>query len=240
MTSPQIHILDFDGVYENQTALKSLATHVFFENMTGVRYVILPEKIAEVERILPERPGITFLGDGEFHHLTYLIIKRIKRPFVLLVFDHHLDAREGEFLTCDNWIRRSLRLKHLLRVVIVGAQEQEKIHRVFYSEPDPHKVLKLLGRHPVYLSIDKDVLDVDVTGWERGNILLEDLLNVLRSIPKRKILGVDICGEPDPVDVWRLKLSEKMNLSILHTLIFDEFHHVPGNDHLERKPAHMT
>lgn len=76
MTLPQVHILDFDGVYQAQTVLKSLATHVFFENMTGVRYMILPEKMKEVERILPERPDITFLGDGEFHHLTYLLIKK--------------------------------------------------------------------------------------------------------------------------------------------------------------------
>jgi len=240
MTLPQVHILDFDGVYQAQAVLKGFATHVFFENMTGVRYMILPEKMKEVERILPERPDVTFLGDGEFHHLTYLLIKKIKRPFVLLVFDRHLDAREGEFLTCDNWIRKALKLKHLVRVVVVGTQEQEKIHRVFYSEADPHKILKLLGRHPVYLSIDKDVLNIEVTGWEKGNVPLEDLLNVLRSIPKRKILGADICGEPDPVDVWRLELSERVNLSILHALLLDQSHYVPGNEHLERKPAHMT
>jgi len=237
---PHIHILDFNGVYEEQRTLKSLAEFVFSKKIEGIRYMVLPEKIPEIENILPSHLGVTFLGDGEFHHLTYFIIKKIKRPFVLVVFDNHLDAREEEFLTCDSWIRKALKLKHLVKVVVVGTQEQEKIHRVFYSETDPQKILKLLGRHPVYLSIDKDVLDIGITGWESGRVSLEDLLNVLRHIPLRKILGADICGEPDPLEFWKIKESEKINLSILSALFFEKLHYVPGSEHLEGKPAHVT
>jgi hypothetical protein len=76
MISPQIHILDFNGVYEEQRTLKSLAEFVFSKRIEGVRYMVFPEKIPEIENILPPHPGVTFLGDGEFHHLTYLIIKK--------------------------------------------------------------------------------------------------------------------------------------------------------------------
>ena len=240
MASPRIYILDFDGVYEEQSTLKSLASYVFSGNMTGIRYMILPEKVVEVEKILPERPGITFLGDGEFHHLTYLLLRRIRRPFVLIVFDRHLDAKSSEVLSCDSWLKKALKLKNLIRAVVVGAQKQEKIHRIFFSDPDPEKILKLSGRYRIYLSVDKDVLNVGATKWDSGKICLNELLNVIRSIPKRKILGVDICGEPEPTNVWRVKMSERVNLSILHALLFDELHHVPGNKYLKGKPAHMT
>ena len=56
---------------------------------------------------------------------------------------------------------------------------------------------------PVFLSIDKDVLSTeDVrTNWDQGEMRLEELLSHVESVGRgRRILGVDICGEPAQAD----------------------------------------
>ena len=59
--------------------------------------------------------------------------------------------------------------------------------------------------HPVYLSIDKDVISRDelVTNWDQGQARWEDVTSFTRRIlSDRKVIGVDICGEcaPDQED----------------------------------------
>ncbi|PLV59883.1 hypothetical protein [Thermotoga sp. KOL6] len=240
MTPLRVNILDLDGVYEGQTILKSLASTVVSAKMKGVRYMLLPEKLIEMEKLISGLHGIIFLGDSEYHHFTYLFIKKLKEPFVLLVFDNHFDAAEGEILACDNWIRKGLKLKNLRRVIVVGCRREEKKHRVLFVEADPLKIKKVIGKYPVYLSIDKDVLTLEVTKWGKGQLPLESFLEIILSIPKRKILGVDICGEPDPTEIWKIKESERVNLSILSALLFDESNYKSSRKHLEWEPAYVT
>jgi hypothetical protein len=51
---------------------------------------------------------------------------------------------------------------------------------------------------PVYISIDKDVLDtgLPVTNWDNGTLPLSELKKILSFILKNhRVIGVDICGE---------------------------------------------
>ena len=50
---------------------------------------------------------------------------------------------------------------------------------------------------PLYISIDKDILDESEvkTNWDQGNIKMQDLIEMIKSICKgRRIIGADICG----------------------------------------------
>ena len=57
---------------------------------------------------------------------------------------------------------------------------------------------KIKKNLPVYVSIDKDILDEEysMTNWSQGKMSLSMLERLLMPILKNeKILGIDICGE---------------------------------------------
>ncbi|GGJ00244.1 hypothetical protein GCM10010885_06840 [Alicyclobacillus cellulosilyticus] len=114
-------------------------------------------------RILAERlarrryRGVTFIGSGAYHYVTYLLLREIQDPFALVLFDHHTDMAVGPssasdlnpafafdpaagpatalephtWLHCGNWVRAALQnLPALQRVVIVGARREDEARRL--------------------------------------------------------------------------------------------------------------
>ena len=62
--------------------------------------------------------AVTFLGSGDFHHVTLALLQRLSEPFNLLIFDKHLDRRRDfHFCTADRGFGMRLRLRRLHRVV---------------------------------------------------------------------------------------------------------------------------
>ena len=78
-------------------------------------------------------------------------------------------------------------------------------------------------KEPVYLSIDKDVLNPDsaIPDWDQGYICLDALKRLHASIFKNeKVIGMDICGEyseaHDLIDAQEGGLlNENTNVEIL-------------------------
>lgn len=63
----------------------------------------------------------TFLGSGDFHHLSETLISRISEPVSLIVFDFHPDwdilpPRFG----CGSWVATALKNKHISKCVLIG------------------------------------------------------------------------------------------------------------------------
>jgi hypothetical protein len=72
---------------------------------------------------LPRRHGSVFTGSGDFHHLTYLLVRRLAScaPFRVLVFDNHPDNMRYLFgIHCGSWVRYVARLPWVARVDVVG------------------------------------------------------------------------------------------------------------------------
>lgn len=72
---------------------------------------------------LPQRQGTVFTGSGDFHHLTYLLVRRLaaRGPFRVLVFDNHPDNMRFLFgIHCGSWVRYVARLPWVTRVDVVG------------------------------------------------------------------------------------------------------------------------
>ena len=66
------------------------------------------------------------------------------------------------------------------------------------SGEDKSKIFMIKKNFPVYVSIDKDILDekYSMTNWSQGKMSLPMLERLLMPILKsEKILGIDICGE---------------------------------------------
>ena len=72
---------------------------------------------------LPERYGSVFTGSGDFHHLTWLLVRRLsaRAPFRVLVFDNHPDNMRYPFgIHCGSWVRHVAQLPWVTRVDVVG------------------------------------------------------------------------------------------------------------------------
>ncbi len=254
----EITVLNFDGPYLLQRRLADLADRwVDLSDIPGTNLLCAEEALAEIRRRLaglrgthvrsaaPAAPGVTFIGSGNYHYVTYLLLEQTKRPCTLLLFDRHSDmksaAHDAGLLTCGNWVAKTLeRLPFVREVHIVGALpadgapspdtrplEQAGRLRFWPAETEPDALTAALQGRDLYISIDKDVLSPQaaVTNWDQGDMELERLMALLRAVMRcNRVIGVDVCGEypVTPADRWRSaavqRRNEQANLSILQAL----------------------
>ena len=72
---------------------------------------------------LPPDYGTVFLGSGDFHHLSWPLIRRLrnKGSFQVVVFDNHPDNMRFPFgIHCGSWVRRVAALPFVSHVHVVG------------------------------------------------------------------------------------------------------------------------
>lgn len=176
--------------------------------------------------------GIHFIDSGNYHYVSKFWTDKLKTPFSLVVFDHHPDVQPPLFdnlLSCGSWVKSVLDTNPYLRKVyivgvaekLIGAPDPDYEGRLtFYSDTELSREEgrkrfaeeRLAG--PVYISVDKDILDIGsaVTNWDQGKLSLaglEELLTIIMG--KGKVIGVDICGEcPDFPDMS----AEKRGLGV--------------------------
>ena len=64
---------------------------------------------------------ITFVGSGDFHHVSLALVGRLRTPLNLLVIDNHPDWMRGiPFLHCGTWLYHAARLPFVNKVFHVG------------------------------------------------------------------------------------------------------------------------
>ncbi len=238
-----VTLLNFDDVYPHQRQLARRADE--WIELTNIREVNLfcpkPSQTAISSRLSRRKGrGITFIGNGNYHYVTYLLLKEIQLPCSLILFDNHTDAKapEGFFdgmLTCGSWVNDAAKLPHVEKVFLIGVgadwnrlprDRRKKIVR--RAVPGGEELAAAIPTEHVYISIDKDVLDraFASTNWDHGTMHLEDLLAILQTLIRiKRILGIDICGElpVPPAEAWyytrQLRLNERTNLSLLESIL---------------------
>lgn len=196
-----------------------------------IKGVELPRKIFRTDRkkVVQEicesipRPWIAYLGSGDYHYLSYFLIKILPEKPFLILFDNHfdMDLTPDNLLSCGSWARKVLIENLIQGILVIGAsQESRPLNfwdpRINYiSNPNIYIDLdefKQILTYSLYISIDKDVLHKSIirTNWDQGIMKESSLFNWLLQIKtKGKITGVDFCGESfeDPVT----NLSDKKN-----------------------------
>ena len=116
-------------------------------------------------------------------------------------------------LSCGSWGKRHVRLEYALQESgdsrCIGQTDTHRTGRIrttsqFYSEATlAHEkgwrnFSSAYIEGPVYLSIDKDVLNPAsaVTDWDQGSFSLQELEELLAIVlRKERVVGIDICGE---------------------------------------------
>lgn len=247
-----IVIMNFTHVYEQENFFKNINYQlVDCTDLNGTDcYCDLESQQQLKKRIAPfPIEGIHFIDSGNYHYMTKLWTDRIHEPFSLIVFDHHPDMKPtlfDELLSCGCWVKEMLENNLFLRkVVIIGASESltAKISSnyngrlKFYGEKklSQEEGWKEFSKgyltEPVYLSIDKDVLDTTtaVTNWDQGSLTLSELRDLLYIIfRKERIIGVDICGEcPDSLSIFNeqdiAKVNSKTNRELLSIFLAERY-----------------
>lgn len=102
--------------------------------------------LAVEERLHGEVSPFVLIGNNDYHYLTYVLLKRIKEPFTLVLFDNHSElcpAPGEELITCGSWLERALALPTLQGAVVVGAAAESfagvapvSAEKVVYVPPD--------------------------------------------------------------------------------------------------------
>jgi len=227
-------------------------------------------------------PQLTFLGSGDFHHVSLALVRRLREPFNLLVIDKHPDWMCGvPFLHCGTWLRHASLLPLARRVFHVGGEldfdnsyrwmapwrqlRNGQItvlpavrrfrgrawagvpHDPLRPSPDepanPGRVEELLrpfradlARHPLYVSLDKDVLRADeaVVNWDSGHLTAAEAEHVLEAFTGAahgRLTGMDVVGDWSPVHV-RSTLGAVFHLTEHPPLSIDPFHATRVNERL--------
>jgi arginase family enzyme len=70
--------------------------------------------------------SVTFLGSGDFHHLSHPLINQFNEPFSLIIFDFHPDwdtlpPRFG----CGSWLTQTLKNRNILKCIIIGVSSDD-------------------------------------------------------------------------------------------------------------------
>jgi hypothetical protein len=128
-----IRIIDLDGGVADQPELAAVAGAVVGLRSWGprIRMACSFGRFRDFERALAGRlggttdvaPTLSFVGSGDFHHVSLALLRRLTQPVNLLVLDNHPDWMVGlPFLHCGTWVHHASRLPQVARVFHVGGE----------------------------------------------------------------------------------------------------------------------
>lgn len=229
-------LMNFTHVYEQEIFANSFYHRwVDCTDLTGTNCFCDATSASTImKRINSYSPeGIHFIDSGNYHYVSKFWIDKIKEPFSLIVFDHHSDmqtARFNDMISCGCWIKVILDTNPYLRTVYIIGAKEESVNAIpsqyrnrvkFYNETElfqedrRNQFILENTDHPLYISIDKDILNTTsaITNWDQGSLSLENLEKLLILIlTKTRVIGVDVCGEySEPANVFSAKRASFIN-----------------------------
>lgn len=209
--------MNFSGVYdEERFARNPRFTHLDCSHLLGTDCYCDEEGSRSIRRMIEpySAEGVHFIDSGDYHYVTKFWTDKIKSPFSLVLFDHHTDmqpSRWCDMLSCGGWVNdvidgnRFLRHVYIMGIPEAGAASIPEAYRDkvrVFTDVRLHRHLltakSLDIAEPLYVSIDKDVLDTSSarTDWDQGILTLGDLKRVLSMLLRHeRVIGVDVCGE---------------------------------------------
>jgi hypothetical protein len=128
----QTRLIDLDGSVVRQTQLLRRSGAVILRLQEWGCYLRLACRhgaMANFEKHLAQvagsdhdlRSSLTFVGSGDFHHVSLALLRRLTGPFNLLVIDKHPDWMRGiPFLHCGTWLYHAAKLPNVQRIFHLG------------------------------------------------------------------------------------------------------------------------
>lgn len=131
MLDKRIRVLNFDNSIISQPELlerypaeiidfTALACSARLYNSKALRRRISDSLVAG------EKNYPTFLGSGDFHHISEILTSQIREPACLIVFDFHpdWDTLPPRF-ACGCWVTQALKNKNISKCILIGAASSD-------------------------------------------------------------------------------------------------------------------
>lgn len=126
MLDKGICVLNFDNsvTCQRKLLLQYPTEIIDFSSLASSARLYLRSSLrSKIAQLIPAQEKYpTFLGSGDFHHLSEILISRLKDPFCLIVFDFHPD---WDFLPprfgCGSWVTQVLKNKNISKCILIGA-----------------------------------------------------------------------------------------------------------------------
>ena len=149
--------------------------------------------------------SITFLGSGDFHHITGLLLDNFNEDISVISFDDHPDWDVfPPKIGCGSWVTRILNKNNIKKVVLMGASSGDISPNFFrmgnYDSlkddrleiyPYQHKRTKVfLKKIPMNISTDvKRGLFFDEITWRelKTKNIAEFFLHILHRLPTKRV-----------------------------------------------------
>ncbi len=186
-------ILDFDGSVLPLEGADSIPLRHWEEAVRfACRLPVLRRLPVEVEPLLRADPPVVFMGSGDFHHVSYVLIERLRRlgrRIQVVVFDNHPDNMRYPFgIHCGSWVWHVSRLPFVARVHVVGitSTDVERGHAI-----ENHLAVLRSGR-VVYWCVGRNLRALRLFGV-RDSRSFPSVSEVLDR------LGAELAGSPEPV-----------------------------------------
>jgi len=114
MTRPIV--LDFDG---SVAPLEGAETIALRDREEELRFACRLSALRDLPAT-GDAP-LVFLGSGDFHHVTYALLARLRSPVEVVVFDNHPDNMRYPFgIHCGSWVAHAARLPLVSRIHVAG------------------------------------------------------------------------------------------------------------------------
>ncbi len=95
----------------------------------GCRMPVLRALGRELTPVLDGHAPVVFLGSGDYHHVTYLLVERLRSlgaQIQVVIFDNHPDNMRYPFgIHCGSWVWHVSRLPFVARVHVVGITSKD-------------------------------------------------------------------------------------------------------------------
>lgn len=131
MLNNSIRVLNFDDSILKQ---KKIFTRYKFEvlDLKGIgpiarNWVNLKTRgIIEGRIKNSAKNSVTFLGSGDYHHISEILISRFDEPISVIDFDFHPDwALMPPRFGCGSWVNEVLRKKNILKFIMLGVSSSD-------------------------------------------------------------------------------------------------------------------
>ncbi len=132
MLNSGIRILNFDGSLSGQTRLLSRYKPEIINLLSlgpRARFWADGKIKSELKARIPKERGlnkISFLGSGDFHHISSILINQLNTDLSVIVFDFHpdWDIFPPKF-GCGSWVSASLENKKILKFILLGVSSED-------------------------------------------------------------------------------------------------------------------
>jgi arginase family enzyme len=161
-------ILDFDSSVKPLSGTDVVALADWQEAIRfGCRKHVLADLGRRIAPALETNPRVVFMGSGDFHHVSYLLIQRMRTlgAIQVVVFDNHPDNMRYPFgIHCGSWVWHVSRLPFVARVAVVGIASSDVAARRLWE----NHLAPLYSGKVVYFCVQRSVTALRRIGVRRA------------------------------------------------------------------------